>query len=152
MTAWLGIHSGPQNTAAEGGKQLQDLLRSRTALGILLAAAGSSSGICFVTLCSRRKMQRRAFSHNGASPFPSIWQEQANTLPLTQRNLIISSFFPLFPRCTELNLIRCYITSVRGCMANLIRKKQCVSPSLADSFTSWHLWEKPPLRHILQPV
>lgn len=61
-------------------------------------------------------------------------------------------FFPLFPRCTELNLIRCYITSVRGCMANLIKKKQCVSPSLADSFTSWHLWEKPPLRHILQPL
>ena len=33
---------------------------------------------------------------------------------------------------------------VRGCMANLIKKKQSVSPTLTDSFTSWRLWEKTP--------
>lgn len=61
-------------------------------------------------------------------------------------------FFFLFHTCTELNLIRCYITAVRGCVANLIKKKQCVSPMRSDSFTSWRLWEKTPLRHILQPL
>lgn len=61
-------------------------------------------------------------------------------------------FFFLFPRCTELNLIRCYITSARCCMANLIKKNQYASPTLADSFTSWRLWEKTALRRILQPL
>lgn len=106
--------------------------------------------------CSRSILQplqnlRMAVSARWQPPFPPIWRLQASTLHLTGRDLIISSLF-LLPRCTDLNLIRCYITSARGCAANLIKKKQRVSPSLADSFTSWRQWEKTPLRRILQPL
>lgn len=94
-------------------------------------------------------VRRCIFSH-WRLPFLPIWQQQVNTLSLTRE--LNHIFFFLFPRCTELNLIRCYITSVRGCLVNLIKKKQCVSPSLADSFTSRHLWEKTPLRRVLQPL
>lgn len=156
MTAWLGIHLGPENTASRGWKTAAGVAVTPSSIGlwILLTGAHSSSGRSFITLRTPCKCKREPFL-TPTPPIPfDLAGEGEHTASDTEELNHIFFFFPPspFPRCTELNLIRCYITSVRGCMANLIKKKQCVSPSLADSFTSWHLWEKTPLRHILQPL